>query len=375
MPLAAEESMRFRDVTATIRSRSNLLWLVVALAVAVIGIRLALPYIVKDYVNRHLRSLDGYDGHVADIDMGLWRGAYRIDRIEIVKIGAKQPKPFFQSDRVDLSIEWRSLLHGSLVSEAHFYQPVLNLVEDPKQQQSQLGKEEDWHARLEELFPFKFNTVEVHDGTITFRTPGIDTHDALTARKVNGIITNITNVVKTKKDAFADFRMTGDVLGGADAWVYGSAEPFTKSMTFDLNLAIEKIDVPNVNPWLEAYLNADAKKGNVDLYMEVASAKGRYKGYAKPIVKDVQFLSLDEPVKHPVKSLWEGSLQLASKIFKNQPRDQVAAKVPFSGTIAGTNTDVLPAIASVLRNAFVRAFTHSIDSTISLEDVEGPNAG
>jgi hypothetical protein len=252
---------------------------------------------------------------------------------------------------------------------------VLNLVDDPKQQRSQLGKEEDWHARLEELFPFKFNTVEVHDGTITFRTPGIDTQDALTARKVNGILTNITNVVSTKKDAFADFRMTGDVLGGADAWVYGSAEPFTKTMTFDLNLGIEKIDVPRINPWLEAYLNADAKKGRVDLYMEVASAQGRYKGYAKPIVKDVQFLSLSDPVKHPVKSLWEGTLQLASKVFKNQPKDQVAAKVPFSGTIAGTNTDILPAIASVLRNAFVSAFTHSIDSSISLEDVEAPNAG
>ena len=116
------------------------------------------------------------------------------------------------------------------------------------------------------------------------------------------------------------------------------------------------------------------KKGTADLYAEIASTNGRYKGYVKPIVKDVQFLSLGDPAKHPAKSLWEGTLQLATKVFKNQPKDQVAAKIPFSGTLNGANTQILPTIASVLRNAFVRAFTHSIEGTISLKDVGEPNA-
>jgi hypothetical protein len=68
----------------------------------------------------------------------------------------------------------------------------------------------------------------------------------------------------------------------------------------------------------------------------------------------VDFVSIGEPAEHPAKSLWEGALDLASKVLKNQPKDQVAAKIPFSGTIAGTNTQILPAIASVLRNAFYR---------------------
>ena len=366
--------MGFRDAIATIRSRRDLLWLAIAIVVGLAAIRLMLPSIVRDYVNGRLHALAAYDGHVRDVDIGLWRGAYRADGVEIVKKGAKQPTPFFSGDRVDFSVEWRSLLHGSLVSVAHFYRPVLNLVDDPNRKQSQLGGEEDWHAKLEEMFPFTFNTVEVHEGTITFRTPGIDTKDALTAHEVNGIITNITNVEEAEKETFAEFRMTGDVLGG-DAWVYGSAEPFTKSSTFDLNLAVEQIQVPKLNPWLETYLNADAQKGRADLYIEIASADGRYKGYLKPLVKDVSFLSLDEPVKHPVKSLWEGALQLASKVFENQPRDQVAAKIPFSGSVTGADTDILPAIASVLRNAFVRAFTHSIDSSISLDDVKDTNPG
>jgi hypothetical protein len=311
---------------------------------------------------------------VADVDIGLWRGAYRIDGVEIEKRGAKQPTPFFDGRRVDFSVEWRSLLHGSLVAEAHFYEPKLNLVEGPTEKQSQLGSEENWHDRLEELFPFRFNTVEVHDGTITFRAPGIATEDALTARRVNGIITNITNVVDTEKDAFADFRMTGQVLGGAETWAYGSAEPFTKRSTFDLNLAVEHVEIPKVNPWLRQYLEADATHGIFDLYLEVASANGRYEGYVKPIVKDVQFLSLAEPLKNPLKGLWNAALQLAAELFENQPRHQVAARIPFHGTVQGTRTDLVPAITSVLRNAFVGAFARSIDDSISMQDVEGRDA-
>ena len=117
---------------------------------------------------------------------------------------------------------------------------------------------------------------------------------------MNGIITNITNVVDTEKDAFAEFRMTGKVLGGAEAWAYGSAEPFSKRSTFDLNLAVENVDVPNVNPWLREYLKADAKSGEFDLYLEVASSNGRYEGFAKPMLENVQFLgSEDLPTENP----------------------------------------------------------------------------
>jgi len=367
--------MRLRDLKAAIGRHTRFPGLVLAIALALIAIRLALPYIVRDYVNGRLHHLDAYDGSVADIDIGLWRGAYRIDGIEIVKTaGGKQPVPFFDSRRVDFSVEWHSLLNGRLVAEAHFYEPKLNLVQSADERSSQLGTEEDWHDRLEELFPFQFNTVEMHDGTITFRTPGIAVGDSLKARHVNGIITNITNVEKSGKETYAEFRMTGDVLDGSQVWLFGSAEPFKKRAKFDLNLGLDQISIPSVNPWLREYLKADAKRGDFSLYLEVASANGHYKGYAKPIAKNVQFLGLEDPARHPLKSLWKGALQLAAELFENQPRKQIAAKIPFEGSITGQKTDILAAIGSVLRNAFIAAFTRSIDESISIQDVEGSRA-
>ena len=373
--------MAFRDFGDSFRRRirswgrrGDYLWLVLSLAIAVIAIRLALPFIVRDYVNGRLHALEAYDGSVADIDIGLLRGAYRIDGIEVVKRGAKQPTPFFDAKRVDFSVEWRSLLQGSLVAEAHFYQPKLNLVQSANQKQEQLGTEEDWHDRLEELFPFRFNTIEIHDGTATFRTPGIATNDALTARHLNGIITNITNAVETEKDSFAEFRLTGKVLGGADAWAYGSAEPFSKRATFDLNMAVENVSVPQLNPWLREYVKTDAKSGDFDLYLEIASSNGRYEGIAKPMLKNVEFLSAEElPEENPLKNLWSATLQMAAEVFENQPRKQVAAQVPFNGTVQGSQTDLLATLGSVLRNAFVSAYTRSLEDRISLDDVKAGN--
>ena len=82
-----------------------------------------------------LMALEAYDGHVDDIDIALWRGAYRIDGIRIVKTGARQSTPFFSGDRIDCSVEWRSLLRGSLVAEGTFFRPHVNLVQAENEQQ------------------------------------------------------------------------------------------------------------------------------------------------------------------------------------------------------------------------------------------------
>ena len=351
------------------RRRNDFLFALLAVAFALIAARAALPYIVRDYVNGRLAALDHYDGSVADVDIGLWRGAYSVDAIEIVKTGSGRRTPFFKSDRVDFSVEWHSLLRGALVSEAEFYAPRLNLVQARSEEKSQLGKEEHWLARLEELFPFRFNTIEVHDGVVTFRAPGIEARDALMARRVNGVVTNLTNAVDVEKRTFAQFDFDGAVLGEAPFKLSGSLEPFTDPATFDLNLALKDVEIARVNPWLREYLKADAEKGKFELYLELASADGRYEGYAKPLLHDVGFFRLDEPEKNPLVRVWEGAVDLATEVFENQPEQQVAARIPIRGTTRGSQGNLVATIASVLSNAFVRAFSHSIDHSISLKDV------
>ena len=341
-----------------------------AVALVLVAARLAMPYVVEDYVNDRLASLDSYDGHVGDIDIHLWRGAYGLDDIEIVKTGAFRPVPFFRADRINLSVEWRSLFRGSIVSEASFLGPEVNLVQGRTEKDSQLGKEEDWHARLEEMFPFRFNTIEVVDGTVRFLAPGIKTQDAITARQVNGEISNLTNVIDSTKQAFADFHVTAAVLDGAPAVVAGSVDAFAEQPTFDVNLEVKKVQLPQVNPWLREYIKADAEAGKFELYMELAAADGRFKGYAKPILQDVDIYRSNEEEQSALKRIWEGFLDFAANVLENPDADQVAARIPFSGTLKDPKTNLFATIASVMRNAFISAFARSLEGSITLRDVK-----
>jgi len=338
--------------------------------VVLVAARVAMPYVVENFANDKLASLDSYDGHVGDIDIHLWRGAYSIDDIEIVKTGASRPVPFFRSDRVDLSLEWRSLFRGSIVSEASFFGPELNLVKGNGEADSQLGKEENWSARLEELFPFRFNTIEVTEGTVRFLAPGISTKDAITARHVNGAVSNLTNVIDSGKETFADFKVTADVLKGAPAVVAGSVNAFASQPTFDVNLEVKKVQLPEVNPWLREYIKADAEAGKFELYMELAAADGKFKGYAKPILQDVDIYRSGEEEQSALKRVWEGFLDFAANVLENKDADQVAARIPFTGTIKDPQTSLFATIASVLRNAFISAFARSLEGSITLRDVK-----
>jgi hypothetical protein len=346
--------------------------LIVLLAVALLLVvaRMSMPYFVEDYVNDKLASLDSYDGHVGDIDIHLWRGAYSIDDIVIVKTGASRPVPFFRTDRLDLSVEWRSLFRGSVVAEASFLGPEVNLVQGKTATDSQLGKEENWNARLEEMFPFRFNTIEVTEGTIRFLAPGIKTSDAITARHVNGEVSNLTNVIDSAKETFADFHVTADVLEGAPAVVDGSVNAFAAKPTFDVNLEVKKVQLPQVNPWLREYIKADAEAGKFELYMELAAADGRFTGYAKPILQDVNIYRSGEEEQSALKRIWEGFLDFAANVLENQEADQVAARIPFSGTLKDPETNLFATIASVMRNAFISAFARSLEGSITLRDVK-----
>jgi hypothetical protein len=340
-----------------------------SIGLLLLGARLALPWTVENYVNDRLQALEAYDGSVADIDIKLWRGAYRIDGIRIVKTGGKQPAPFFSSDYIEFSVEWRSLFKGSLVAEGVFGSPVLNLVQGSTQEQSQLGREVNWARQLEELFPFRFNTVQVRQGLVTFRAPGIRTQDALTARAVEGRLSNLTNVADRNQEVFADFEVSGTVLD-APVKIDGRINPLAQHPTFDVNLSLKKVELRKVNPWLREYIKADAQRGDFALYMELAAANGRFKGYAKPLMQNVDILGVGDENKPALKKLWEGMVELATKVFQNQPRDQVAARVPFSGTIENPQAGILATVISVLRNAFVGAFAHSLEGSISLRDVK-----
>src|SRR5207248_888599 len=105
----------------------------------VVATRLALPYIVKRYVNHQLNKSPEYRGHVEDIHVALIRGAYTIKNLKIEKSNGKVPVPFISIREMDLSVQWKELFHGSMVGEVETRGAQANFVNGPTKDQQQTG--------------------------------------------------------------------------------------------------------------------------------------------------------------------------------------------------------------------------------------------
>jgi uncharacterized protein involved in outer membrane biogenesis len=122
--------------------------IIIAVVLILLVVRIALPYIVKDYVNKTLSEIPGYKGIVEDINISLLRGAYEIENVSLVKTDGDVPVPFFSADLIDLSVQWGALFEGSIVGEIILENPKINFVSGPSEEQSQSSVNDSWTDKV-----------------------------------------------------------------------------------------------------------------------------------------------------------------------------------------------------------------------------------
>lgn len=353
------------------RRRTKILAAIGALAIVLIGVRVAAPDLMKRYINRELEDLGEYRGSVADVDLFLWRGGYALRGLDIVKENGTADTPFVSMPRMDLTMQWRALLRGQAVGEVVMHAPEINFVQAESANESQFGTGVNWPQEIRDLFPFRLNVVEVFNGLVTFRAPGIETNDSLTLRDAHVVLHNLTNVQGREEEAFADLEVGGRIMGNAPLELTGRIDPNEQQPTFDLDLSIEGAKLVDVNPWLRQFLKVDAQAGAFSMYSELAAANGRFEGYVKPILENPQFFDANEDTEGPFHRAWEALVDFAAKILENKEKNQVATQIPLSGDLENPDADLLEAIVNLLRNAFVAGFAHSLEGSISLRNVAG----
>lgn len=348
------------------RKRKTLGWAVVILVVLLVILRLALPSIVQRYVNNKLDELPEYDGSIGDVDIHLIRGAYSIDDVDIVKTTGKVPVPFFEAQKVDFSMEWRELFHGALVGEIRVDRGKLNFVKGESKEDSQTSIDDSWLDIVQELFPFKINRFEIRDSEVWFRDfhakPKVDVY----LTNLVAVCTNLYNTRDFNTDLPADFKAHGVTLGQGELEVHLKLDPLSDQPRFDMELAVKDMNLVALNDLLEAYGKFDVKRGTFEVFVEVAAEGGRFDGYVKPFFEDLDILELKTDSENPLKLAWQAIIAGAMKIFKNQPRDQVATKIPISGNFEKTDINIWATVANVLKNAFVKGFNRQVDDTIDL---------
>ncbi len=122
------------------------LWTLAGIVVLLVALRAAAPYWIERDINARLDHLGDYHGHVEDVSLHLWRGAYELHELVIEKASGKVPVPLLSAPLVDLSISWSALFDGGIVATVNFDRPQISLVDGCDGASSQAGTGVDWRT-------------------------------------------------------------------------------------------------------------------------------------------------------------------------------------------------------------------------------------
>lgn len=354
------------------RRKRRIIW--GSIIVALIVFRLFLPYIVLKYVNGKLENLEEYYGHVNDIDIHLYRGAYEIKDIRLLKKvdkgGAyKDTIPFFKSPSIDLSIEWGAIFHGSIVGEIAVEEPIVNFVKDKHKGEDVRADTADFAQLVDDLMPVTINRFDIHNGEVHYRdleaTPKLD----IAMKNINITAKNLTNVTDSKE------LLPATLVGTAEAYegkftLNVKFDALANVPTFDMNTSMKDLNLVLLNDMLREYGNFDVKKGTFSMYGEFAAKEGKFGGYVKPFLKDLDVVQWNKQEGDFKQILWETIVASAAEVLQNQRKEQLATKVQLSGTFDKVHLNKWRAISYVLRNAFLHALRPAMDNSISINNLK-----
>ncbi|MHB8581322.1 MAG: DUF748 domain-containing protein [Ignavibacteriaceae bacterium] len=333
-------------------------------------VRIILPYVVLHYANKTLTEMNGYYGHIDDIDLSLYRGAYIIHNIYLNKVDAvsKKQTEFSKSRDVDLSIEWGAIFHGSLVGKMVFDSPVLIFTKN-KTELSQVRKDtSDFRILLGHFMPLKVNRFEIFNGAIHYvdktSTPKVD----ISLKRTHMLALNLSNVINSNVELPSTVTAQASVYGGSLNYNM-KLNALANKATFELNAELKNTNLVLINDFLRAYGNFDVEKGKLSLYTEMAAKGGKFIGYVKPMITDLQVLGPKDTNDTFSHKLWEYIVGGVGVIFKNQKENQIATKIRIEGDFNNPQTYTLDAVLEVLRNAFVQALLPGIDHEININSL------
>ena len=336
-------------------------WILLGLVVALVALHFALPLLVRDYLNDKLARMGDYRGHIADVDLAWWRGAYKINDLRIVKVDGKVPLPFVEAPLIDLAVSWKALWNErAVVAEVVFEKPVVNFVDGKNQQSSQTGQGTNWREQLSKLLPITLNELRIDDGTLTFRNFNSRPSVNLKATQLNASVYNLTNVVDVQGRRDARFEGKARLLGDAQVESTATFDPLSNFEDFQFRLRATGIELRQLNDFASAYGKFDFNAGHGDLVIEAQAENGRLNGYIKPLLRDVDVFNWQQDVQDKDKgffrSVWEALVGTSENLLKNQPKNQFATRVELSGSVHNQNVSAFQAFLQILRNGFIQAF-------------------
>jgi len=345
----------------------------IALAIVLVGVRIALPSLLRSQINAYLSRVPGYSGHVTEVHVALWRGAYALREVRILKERAAIAHPFFSAKNIDVSLAWRELIHRKIVSDIIIEDARVNFVKTASAQSNQLEVDRSWQEVAKHIFPIDITHLEIRNGRIHYLDRTANPVVDVFVENLQFAADGLRNRPSAKGETFpAHIRLSGESIGGGKLSLWADADPLAAKLHCEVHGKIENVSLPALNPFLKAYGGVEIHAGTFQLYGEMAARDGRFEGYVKPFFVHVKFTDINEPGRPLPERIWQALASGLVALLKNKSQDELATRIPFAGESGATAVGTWQMITSMLHNGFIHALPAKLDLTVKSSAIK-PN--
>lgn len=346
-------------------------WVVVVLVIAsvLLLVRWVGSPIATSLVNRKLAELPQVDAHADAVKLAVWRGAIELDELVVRSREHADDPPLMRLRHASLKVAPGALLTGKLggrvlVDGVDVTVVKYESVEEPAEVAQEAGRELEekkqqvarWQDALREAFPMELTRMEVKNSRLRFIDRSHQPEVDVAIENLRIVATDLQNRPNENEDALpARIQINGAVTGGGQFESTIRLNPVAEQPRFTANFGLRELQLPPLNNFLRAYVNADVSRGTFEMFMEVEAKGGAYQGYVKPLLQDLDFQNADDEDKNLGERVVESVVSTVTSILKNDEQDQVATRAPFEGNFAENELDLWSTIATLFRNAFVEA--------------------
>lgn len=335
------------------------LYLFIAL---LIGVRIWLPYFIKNKLENAINSVEGYSCTIEDVDLALYRGAMIIQNLEIWITTNEVEKPYVAITEAELGVHLRALLDGAIVGQIIVTEPVINFYDGDEPEDKQVG-DVSWVKPIQEFSTLTLNHFEIINGTVNFENIGSNPPVALRMSEINFSASNLTNSKDLIQPLPSEVIFTAKLMDSGAVELEGNMNIIKDVPDLDIDATIKNVNLVEFNKFTTAYAHFNFENGLFEMATEIAMKDSKINGYVKPVLKDVKIFSMDEEGSFRNK-LWQAALGIAVEITENQKKDQSSTKIPFEGNYTDPEIGVLFTILGVLENMLIKAYVPKPDHTI-----------
>lgn len=339
------------------------------ISVFIIVLHIALPAIIRSYLNKEMKKLPDYEGHIDFLSINMFTASASVKGITLKKKSGEVPVPFIDIEQVRFRIDWPALLKGRLVAFIIADHPVINVVKGPTEATTQMKVDKAWREFADRMIPLDINRLQVNDGEMHYRDyhsyPKVDVF----LDEIYVLGENLSTVKDTSGILPATVLVSANAYGGM-LGVSVRLDPLDTIPTFDLNAKLMNLPITHLNDLLRAYAKLDVQKGTFSVYTELAARNGRLTGYAKPFIKDLDVIDKKERKHMSQKQQRKESLvEFVAWIFKDKEHDRLATKININGSISRPDISLWGVIGEALINAFMQSLVPTIENTINISTV------